>query len=195
MSAFAVYVSSDSEEDEEQEKRAAESNRKAKLEMERLKANNRLTTRREEMKKAREKREAEARERRELKKQEEESARKTALLNLTGEGRCLVEEKWKLREGIKNDLFAFEENEIIQQLVNAYVSDGDEADDEHVDETRRDNNIEITKRKVSSNDEIIYESNASGNNANVEVNSDVDMNEISFRMVDDGRKDSHAVTY
>ena len=195
MSAFAVYVSSDSEEDEEQEKRAAESNRKAKLEMERLKANNRLTKRREEMKKAREKREAEARERRELKKQEEESARKTVQLNLTGEGRCLVEEKWKLREGIKNDLFAFEENEIIQQLVNAYVSDGDEADDEHIDETRRDNNIEITKRKVSSNDEIIYESNASGNNANVEVNSDVDMNEISFRMVDDGREDSHAVTY
>lgn len=114
MSAFANYVSSDSEEDEEYEKQSAESNRKAKLEMERKKAKKNLERKREELKQARLQREEQSRHRKE---------REQEVLLANGGSSNSKEE---LAEGAELD--------ILQALASAYLGgDGadfvDEADD------------------------------------------------------------------
>lgn len=126
MSAFATYVSSDSEEDEEYEKRSAESNRIAKLEMERLKAKLSLEHKREELKKARMQREEESRIKKEaLKTQEKEKLALSlaSVLGLPDEERLLRVQYLSHGNSVAQGMSEVEERNIISTLVDAYIDD------------------------------------------------------------------------
>lgn len=147
MSAFAGYISSDSEEDEEYERRAAESNRKAKLEIERLKAKKNLEKKREELKKARLLREEEARARKEKARQEEETALNDALKSLQTKSLSENErkmEEMKLKQNMQTRgrgvFSAAAETEILRNLANAYL--GNE-DDEEIEEENEEQEVVV----------------------------------------------------
>jgi hypothetical protein len=159
MSGFASNVSSDSEEDEEYEKRSAESNRKAKLEMERLRAKKSLERKREELKRARELREEAAREEKlRVQREKSEEALRDALLaldelGLSPEERS-VEETRIIREqqqqpqqllevpvlaGNSAVLTEEAQSKILEDLANAYLEN--------------DNSIEGSDNNGDDNDE------------------------------------------
>lgn len=166
MSAFAHYVSSDSEEDEEYEKRCAESNRKAKLNMERMKAKQSLEKKRAELKKARLEREDKAKNHKEHMRYQEEEALRVALASLSEEERLQEQEKMQIQHDQQQEMSNIEENDIIQELVNAYIDDENNNDDKMKE--IEEENEKGDKETVTNNEELV--------DVDVTVDVDVDAN-------------------
>ena len=216
MSGFASNVSSDSEEDEEYEKRSAESNRKAKLEMERLRAKKSLERKREELKRARELREEAAREEKlRVQREKSEEALRDALLaldelGLSPEERS-VEETRIIREqqqqpqqllevpvlaGNSAVLTEEAQSKILEDLANAYLENDNSIEGR---DNNGDDNDESSDQATIDNDsavDIVTETLTAtlllavkNDSSGESVNDDIDVCDIGLSFINQADED------